>query len=371
MPEPGSALDGRRGRARSAPSRRSTSTCRSRCGSTAGGSCTRSASPTRPTAPSPPSATTSSWSATRSAATPTRPGFAGRRRAESTRDGFAAEDRDGAARQGARLVGRDDRPGQGLRHRPLLRRLHEPARRLPRHDRAVVDRPGDRSCRTARISRSSPSRTWCAPSARSWTCSASSGWRRWPVARSAACRRFEWAILFPDQVDAVVAIASTHALHPQGMAWNAIAREAIMRDPAWQGGHYYGTGRAPDAGHGRGPHGRPRHVPVRRRRWTTSSAAACSSPTTSATRSPSRSSRSRATCATRPSSFVKRFDANTYLYTSRALTYFDLARQHGDGSLAQALEGRRGPDAADRVQLRLAVSAVSIGGDRGGPAFAG
>jgi homoserine O-acetyltransferase len=38
-------------------------------------------------------------------------------------------------------------------------------------------------------------------------------------------------------------------------------------------------------------------------------------------------------------SFVKRFDANTYLYTSRALTYFDLARQHGSGSLKQALEG--------------------------------
>src|ERR1700731_679900 len=61
---------------------------------------------------------------------------------------------------------------------------------------------------------------------------------------------FEWAILFPDQVDAVVAIASTHALHPQGVAWNAIARAAIMRDPAWQGGHYYGTGAAPDAGMG-------------------------------------------------------------------------------------------------------------------------
>ena len=38
-------------------------------------------------------------------------------------------------------------------------------------------------------------------------------------------------------------------------------------------------------------------------------------------------------------SFVRRFDANTYLYTSRALTYFDLARQHGSGSLARALEG--------------------------------
>src|SRR5262249_6869798 len=38
-------------------------------------------------------------------------------------------------------------------------------------------------------------------------------------------------------------------------------------------------------------------------------------------------------------SFVRRFDANTYLYTSRALTYFDLARQHGSGTLARAFEG--------------------------------
>jgi len=39
--------------------------------------------------------------------------------------------------------------------------------------------------------------------------------------------------------------------------------------------------------------------------------------------------------------FVKRFDANTYLYTSRALTYFDLARQYGHGNLADALRGVR------------------------------
>src|SRR6201994_578703 len=60
----------------------------------------------------------------------------------------------------------------------------------------------------------------------------------------------EWAVLYPDQVDAIVPIASTHALQPQGVAWNSIARDAIMRDPAWQGGHYYGTGRAPEAGLG-------------------------------------------------------------------------------------------------------------------------
>src|SRR5262249_14487201 len=40
--------------------------------------------------------------------------------------------------------------------------------------------------------------------------------------------------------------------------------------------------------------------------------------------------------------FVRRFDANTYLYTSRALTYFDLARQHGHGDLGKAV----GPVAA-------------------------
>src|SRR4051794_32565626 len=60
----------------------------------------------------------------------------------------------------------------------------------------------------------------------------------------------EWAILFPDQVDAVVAIASTHALHPQGVAWNAIAREAIMRDPAWREGRYHDSDEGPDAGMG-------------------------------------------------------------------------------------------------------------------------
>ena len=74
---------------------------------------------------------------------------------------------------------------------------------------------------------------------------------------------FEWAILFPDQVDGVVAIASTHALHPQGLAWNAIAREAIMRDPAWRGGHYYDdTRRRTQRGDGRRADDRPHHVPV-------------------------------------------------------------------------------------------------------------
>ena len=43
----------------------------------------------------------------------------------------------------------------------------------------------------------------------------------------------EWAVNYGDDVDAIIAIASTHALHPQGIAWNAIARNAITADPDW------------------------------------------------------------------------------------------------------------------------------------------
>jgi homoserine O-acetyltransferase len=175
---------------------------------------------------------------------------------------------------------------------------------------------------------------------------------------------FEWAILFPDQVDAVVSIASTHALQPQGVAWNSIARDAIMRDPAWQGGRYYGTGRAPDAGMG---------VARMVGHVTYLSAQALDdkfsrrlqrSPGGTDSRTPRGRSDGEAKISdlhaddirytiTEPEfqvesylrhqadSFVRRFDANTYLYLSRALTYFDLGRQYGGStaSLTQALEG--------------------------------
>jgi homoserine O-acetyltransferase len=152
----------------------------------------------------------------------------------------------------------------------------------------------------------------------------------------------EWAVLYPDQVDSIIPIASTHALQPQGVAWNAIAREAIMRDPDWQGGHYYGTGRAPEAGMG---------VARMVGHVTYLSAAALADKFGRRLQRPARSDGDglRYT-VTEPEfavesylrhqagTFVKRFDANTYLYTSRALTYFDLARQHG-GSLTRALAG--------------------------------
>jgi homoserine O-acetyltransferase len=151
---------------------------------------------------------------------------------------------------------------------------------------------------------------------------------------------FEWAILYPDQVDAVVAIASTHAIQPQGIAWNAIARSSIMADPAWQGGHYYGTGRKPDAGMGVARMvGHITYLSARslgdkfgrRLQFADDIRYTITDPEFEIENY----------LRHQADSFVKRFDANTYLYTSRALTYFDLARQHGHGSLAHAVRGVR------------------------------
>ena len=146
----------------------------------------------------------------------------------------------------------------------------------------------------------------------------------------------EWAIQYGDFVEAIIPIASTHALHPQGVAWNAIARNAITADPDWQGGHYYGTGRAPTAGMGvarmighitylsaesvndkfgrRLQHGDGIRYDLTTPEFQVESYLRHQAET-----------------------FVRRFDANTYLYTSRALSYFDLARQYGNGQLVDAL----------------------------------
>ena len=148
---------------------------------------------------------------------------------------------------------------------------------------------------------------------------------------------FEWAITYPDQVDAIVAIASTHALQPQGVAWNAIAREAIMRDPAWQGGHYHDSGEAPLDGVGVARMiGHITYLSApgladkfgRRLQFADDLRFTITEPEFEV----------ESYLRHQAASFVTRFDANTYLYTSRALTYFDLARQYGGGSLQRVFE---------------------------------
>jgi homoserine O-acetyltransferase len=120
------------------------------------------------------------------------------------------------------------------------------------------------------------------------------------------------------------------------VAWNAIARNAITADPDWQGGHYYGTGRAPTAGMGVAR--MVGHITylsarslndkfARRLQFADDIRYTLTEPEFEV----------ESYLRHQADAFVKRFDANTYLYTSRALSYFDLARQYGGGRLTEAV----------------------------------
>ena len=266
------------------------------------------------------------------------------------------------ARHGARLVGRHDRPRQGVRHRPLLRRLHEPARRVPRHDRArrpSIRRPAGR---TGRTSRSSPSPTWCG---RERAFLDELGIERLAAVAGGSLggmQAFEWAILYPDQVDAIVAIASTHA-HPA--AGRRVERDRAQRD------------------HGRpGLAGRPllRHrARARRRAWASRGWSATSPTCRRKALGDKFGRRLQFADDIRYTLTEPEFEVESYLRHQADDVRQALRRQHLPLHVAGAdvlrsrapvrrrIAGERasrrlGADAADRVQLRLAVSAVGLGG---------
>jgi homoserine O-acetyltransferase len=146
----------------------------------------------------------------------------------------------------------------------------------------------------------------------------------------------EWAVAYPERVRACIPIASTARLGAQGIAWNAIARNAIMADPDWQGGQYYDTGRAPQMGIG-----------VARMVGHVTYLSAEAMTEKFGRQLQKRDDYSYTLAGAdfavesylryQAASFAARFDANSYLYLSRALTYFDLVRTWGGGDLTRAV----------------------------------
>ncbi len=131
----------------------------------------------------------------------------------------------------------------------------------------------------------------------------------------------QWAIDHPGEVDGAVIIAASARLTAQNIAFSAVAREAIMRDPDFAGGDYYGNERRPDRG--------------------LSLARMIGHITYLSEESMREKFGRRIQDADLPrygfdvdfqvesylhyqgQSFVDRFDANTYLYLGRAMDYFD------------------------------------------------
>ena len=63
-----------------------------------------------------------------------------------------------------------------------------------------------------------------------------------------AMQALQWTLSYPERVRHSIVIAAAAKLTPQNIAFNEVARQAIMTDPDFHGGHYYGKGVVPVRG---------------------------------------------------------------------------------------------------------------------------
>ncbi len=148
----------------------------------------------------------------------------------------------------------------------------------------------------------------------------------------------QWAASYPERVISAMPIACAARHSAQNIAFHEVGRQAIMADPDWNKGAYQLAGTNPSKG-----------LAVARMaaHITYLSEAALQRKFDRGLQN-----RNGFSFAFEPdfkiesylhyqgSTFVDRFDANTYLYITRAMDYFDLAEEHG-GILAEAFRGAR------------------------------
>ncbi|WP_294273888.1 homoserine O-acetyltransferase [uncultured Sphingomonas sp.] len=152
-----------------------------------------------------------------------------------------------------------------------------------------------------------------------------------------------WAATFPERVRACVMVASTARHSAQNIAFHEVGRQAIMADPKWRSGAYYEANDPPAAG-----------LAVARMAAHITYLSEAGLTEKFGRRLQARPDRPdgaksfgfdadfqvESYLRHQGLSFVDRFDANSYLYITRALDYFDLAEEHG-GLLANAFRGTR------------------------------
>jgi homoserine O-acetyltransferase/O-succinyltransferase len=146
----------------------------------------------------------------------------------------------------------------------------------------------------------------------------------------------QWVATYPERVFSALPIASGARHSSQNIAFHEVGRQAVMADPDWRGGRYLSEGVSPRKGLAvarmaahitylseSGLHRKfGRNLQDRER------------PTFGFDADFQIESYLRH----QGSTFVDRFDANAYLYMTRAMDYFDLAAEH-DGRLANAFLG--------------------------------
>ncbi len=142
----------------------------------------------------------------------------------------------------------------------------------------------------------------------------------------------QWAIAYPERIRHAIVIASAPELSAQNIAFNEIARQAILSDPDFHGGHFYEHGVVPSRGLKLARmlgHITYLSDAAMRAKFGVELKAATPSFNFDVEFEVESYLRHQG------QSFVDRFDANTYLLMTKALDYFDPARDAG-GSLVSA-----------------------------------
>src|SRR5262249_48645805 len=143
----------------------------------------------------------------------------------------------------------------------------------------------------------------------------------------------QWAASYPERVFAALPIACATRHSAQNIAFHEVGRQAVMADPDWRGGRYLAEGTNPRRGLAVARMAAP--IPylsgaALRRKF----GRRCQDRATP-TFSFDADFEVESYLRHQGSSFVERFDANSYLYLTRAMDYFDLAADY-DGVLAEA-----------------------------------
>ncbi|MBA4418495.1 MAG: homoserine O-acetyltransferase [Syntrophus sp. (in: bacteria)] len=146
----------------------------------------------------------------------------------------------------------------------------------------------------------------------------------------------QWVISYPERVRSAVPIATTAVHSPQQIAFNEVGRQAIMADPNWNDGNYYGR-RLPVKG-----------LSVARMvgHITYMSDESMNEKFGRRFRSEKQPFKFDASFEVegylqyRGDNFIKRFDPNSYLYVTKAIDYFDLSMDSGLQNLLKGIKTR-------------------------------
>ncbi len=170
----------------------------------------------------------------------------------------------------------------------------------------------------------------------------------------------DWCLQFPDVPESAIVIASCAEQSAQEIAFDAVGRNAITVDPEWNGGDYYGkniklAGLAVARMVGHITYLSEEGMDKRFGRKLQSGKATYSYSIVNNEKDPSipelerrfdREFMVESYLAHQGKKFTDRFDANSYLYITKAMDYFDAAAKYGGGSLKTAMK---------RVQAEMLV----------------